>query len=319
MIKSLLFLNKEVNKNLFLASSKNKSYILKNLLISIYRKKNKNLNSSYFFNMYYKELFNKGSNLQTINKLDSYSHQLYNFNKTLEINTTILNRLISKLLYNYFSISISLKKSHKGLSDSIINKNSIYPIYISKPTFKHSTSKIEIVFFYFINKFIINKNNISSMRDSNFLSANQQNINRINLNSNIDNSLVEYTNINNNNNILSSKSALSYYIPVINKLMTSLIDNTKINSLSHILSIYYKKPVIIKPIQLKYSYNNSDIFSIRINKNLKKNSKFLNKLPREIYKNLPDNFNDTLYRNYNKILLNLGEKKYNRIFKDLKI
>ncbi|SMN22966.1 hypothetical protein, no similarity [Maudiozyma saulgeensis] len=130
-----------------------------------------------------------------------------------------------------------------------------------------------------------------------------------------------YYNIDNNNNN-------NYYNLIIN-----LINN--INKLSNILSYFYNKKVIIKPIKLSYIYLNNDIFSNFIsyltnnslnlnNKSLNLNNKtnidsifkeylnlFNNIIPLNINNNIKNNnINNINNNNINNIPINLLIYKY---------
>ena len=128
-----MLLNKDI-KSLDL-----KKWLLKNILLELNKNRlNKGLNNKEV-NKYLNELNNKGNKLQHLNTINTWSTQIYNYNKNVEINLIILDRLVTKLLYKLTTLKL-LKNNN-----NIILKN----ILISKPIFEHTTNRVNIKFYYY--------------------------------------------------------------------------------------------------------------------------------------------------------------------------
>ena len=84
--------------------------------------------------------------------MNSWSTQIYNYNKNNEINTLIKDIIIRKLLYKLITFKF-INKNNKSTED--LNKI----IIISKPIFEHSLNKLNIKFYYYNKSFYNNNNN----------------------------------------------------------------------------------------------------------------------------------------------------------------
>lgn len=250
-----------------------KQQILKNMLLKINKLKDLQSKRNPFASEIKRQTINKGSDLQSANDLAMFNHQIFKFNKALETNTVVLDRQVSGLLEKYLTVSLSLKSKTKGKQGhiaGITDKNTVNPIYLSSPVFKHSTSKVEISFFYYHNTTYKNGN--------------------------------KYYN-----------DFAKYYVPVINKLMASMSDNTNYNSLAFILEQYYNKKVVFKPKKLKYIYNNNEIFTQYVSKQVKNDARFASRLARVLQKIMPQISDETAAIKYNLRLISMTEAKVNRI------
>lgn len=154
---------------------------IKSLLLLLNNKRlNNHINVSYIWD-YLNELSNKGVKLQHLNNMNSWSSQIYKYNKREEINNVIYDRLVYKLLTKLLVLN---------------NINNTYRLIISKPIFEHNLNKLNIKFFYYVsynkNKNINNNNNNINLINNNY---------KLNINSKLINLL--NNNINNLSNILS--------------------------------------------------------------------------------------------------------------------
>nr|CDS14800.1 putative mitochondrial ribosomal protein VAR1 [Lachancea thermotolerans] len=137
----------ELNKDM-------KKWLLKNILLELNKNRlNKGLNNKEV-NKYMNELNNKGNKLQHLNTMNIWSTQIYNYNKNLEINTTILDKLVTKLLYKLTTLKL-LK------NNNVILKN----ILISKPIFEHTTNRVNIKFYYYYKSSGINNTNLNKINN----------------------------------------------------------------------------------------------------------------------------------------------------------
>nr|CCW77465.1 putative mitochondrial ribosomal protein VAR1 [Lachancea meyersii CBS 8951] len=143
LLKILLNNSDKLNKDM-------KKWLLKNILLELNKDRlNKGLNNKEV-NKYLNELKNKGNKLQHLNTMNIWSTQIYNYNKNLEINTIILDRLVTKLLYKLTTLKL-LKNNN-----NMILKN----ILISKPIFEHTTNRVNIKFYYYYkSSSLLNLNN----------------------------------------------------------------------------------------------------------------------------------------------------------------
>lgn len=130
--------------------------VLKNLLLNTLTLENNEAQNK-IINKYTSELNNKGNKLQHLNNLNSWTSQVFQFNKQLETNTVILDRLVTNLLYKLFSIKL-FNMNSTGLLSSVTNKQ----VLISKPIYEHSANRVNIKLFYYINyKELNNDSNIN--------------------------------------------------------------------------------------------------------------------------------------------------------------
>ena len=133
-MKNLNIIKNELNK--INNNNKNQVNLLKDLLLLLNNKRlNNSLNNKYIWN-YLNELSNKGVKLQHLNNMNTWSSQIYKFNKNEEININIYDRLVTKLLTKLLTININ---------------NNIFKLIISKPIFEHNINKVNIKFFYYIS------------------------------------------------------------------------------------------------------------------------------------------------------------------------
>lgn len=222
--------------------------------------------------------------------------------KNLLLNNIIINNNINTNINNNNNINNNILKNNKSNNWIINNYN-----YNNNNTINNIIN--DIITIRIIKK-IIN------------IRINKVLISKPVFNHTIDNLTIKfyYYNIDNNNNN-------NYYNIIIN-----LLNN--INKLSNILSYFYNKKVIIKPIKLSYIYLNNDIFSkyisYLINNSLNLNNKimninnktnvdsifkeylniFNNIIPLNINKNNNTNNNDYNNININNIPINLLIYKY---------
>lgn len=95
---------------------------------------NNNERNALYLNKYLREYNNKGTKLQNSNMMNSWTSQLYKYNKNEIMNTVLLDRLVSKLLIKLFIIKD--------------NNNNLSRIFINKPKFKHTINTVYINFNY---------------------------------------------------------------------------------------------------------------------------------------------------------------------------
>lgn len=239
---------------------------IKELLLLLNNKRlNRSLNKTYIWD-YLNELSNKGVKLQHLNNINSWSSQIYKFNKTEEINNTIYDRLVTKLLTKLLVLNIN---------------NKIYKLIISKPIFEHSINKVNIKFFYYlsyknINKNINNNNNLINNIYSNY---------KFNINSKLINLL--------NNNINSISNILSLYY---NKDVSFEPIQLKYN--------YMNSDILAKSLKIMNSSSKRSLSMNRI-KNLMNNMPKLNdKLISQTYINNINNIMFNKYNNIIKSINN---------------
>lgn len=160
----------------------NKKLILKNILLEINIKRINNIKTIYNNNNIVcsahqggtgavGDINNKNNKLQHLNNINTWNLQIYNYNKNIEINNTINDKLITKLLYKIITLRLNNNKTNK--------------IIISKPINQHSLNKLNIKFYYYIN----NNNNNNDINNNNnyYITIINKLINIIN--NNINNSL----------------------------------------------------------------------------------------------------------------------------------
>jgi hypothetical protein len=182
-MKNLNIIKNELNK--INNNNKNQVNLLKDLLLLLNNKRlNNSLNNKYIWN-YLNELSNKGVKLQHLNNMNTWSSQIYKFNKNEEININIYDRLVTKLLTKLLTININ---------------NNIFKLIISKPIFEHNINKVNIKFFYYISN--NNKNN-NINNDNNKLINRLYNNYKLSINDKLINLL--------NNNLNSISNILSLY------------------------------------------------------------------------------------------------------------
>ena len=146
----------------------NKKLILKNILLEINIKRINNIKT--IFNNNNIDINNKNNKLQHLNNINTWNLQIYNYNKNIEINNTINDKLITKLLYKIITLRLNNNKTNK--------------IIISKPINQHSLNKLNIKFYYYINN---NNNNDINNNNNYYITIINKLINIIN--NNINNSL----------------------------------------------------------------------------------------------------------------------------------
>lgn len=260
---------KLLDKLLKINNINNNKLLLKNLLLELNKLRLNNNINNLDINKYIKELSNKGNKLQHLNPINSWSTQIYNYNKNNEINTLIKDIIIRKLLYKLITFKF-INKNNKSTED--LNKI----IIISKPIFEHSLNKLNIKFYYYNKSFYNNNNNNNNLYYINMLSK------IINL-------------LNNDTNNLSK--ILSYYY---NKNVT--IEPIKL-SYNYLNSDIFSKSIsldnINKGIKNEYSrlLNNNlpKLNDKNISINYINNIKYINKLK---YNNIINNINNN---NNNKL------------------
>nr|CCW77433.1 putative mitochondrial ribosomal protein VAR1 [Lachancea sp. 'fantastica'] len=143
LLKILLNKENKLNKDM-------KKWLLKNILLELNKDRlNKGLNNKEV-NKYLNELNNKGNKLQHLNRMNTWSTQIYNFNKNIEINTIILDRLVTKLLYKLTTLKLLSNNTNTSITSNIL---------ISKPIFEHTTNRVNIKFYYYYKSSLVLNNN----------------------------------------------------------------------------------------------------------------------------------------------------------------
>lgn len=256
-----------INKDL---SVQYKKYLLKNMLINFNKHKEQKSQLNPFLSEIKSQFFNKGNNLQSLHDLNSNIHQIFKFNKNLEINTVMLDRRVSKLIKQFLTISLP-SASDKLSSSNQTNMKTVLPLYMSEPVFKHGSSQIEISFYYY-------QNFPEDTKRNRFYNKNAK-----------------------------------YYIPIVNKLFSSLTSNSSSSSLAFHLQQYYNKKVIIKPTKLKYIFTNNDIFAQYLTNTLKKQPNLARRLDRFITQFVPKIDDESIAIKYNLGLIEKTDEKLNKV------
>lgn len=257
-----------------------KQLLLKNMLLILNKNRlNKSLNNKEV-NKYINELNNKGNKLQHLNNINIWSNQIYNYNKNIEINTIILDKLVSKLLYKL--ITQKLLKN---------NNNILKNILISKPIFEHTVNRVNIKFFYYtslnnnnnkINNYylniisklinLLNNNNNNLSKILSYYYNKQVTIESIKLSYNYLNSDIFSQSINKdinkyNNGIKGQYSRLlNINIP---KLNDQIIAKSYINNINNINKLKYNNIINnlnnSSKLSINNIYNSLNIYNIPIN------------------------------------------------------
>nr|YP_008475099.1 ribosomal protein S3 [Wickerhamomyces pijperi]AGS44408.1 ribosomal protein S3 [Wickerhamomyces pijperi] len=177
-------------------------------------KTNKNL---ILLKHYLQEYNNKGTKLQSSNKMNNWLNQLYKFNKTSVVNTLLLDKLVSNLLIKLFTIKYINNKLNT------VSKGALREIYINKPQFKHTVNTVYIYFNY--NDTLLNINNKENYKEN-------YNLYYTSLSNSINNILGSYNfnkfNLNNISNYLSTLYNKEVVI-VPNKLKYNYNDSVILN------------------------------------------------------------------------------------------
>lgn len=177
-------------------------------------KTNKNL---ILLKHYLQEYNNKGTKLQSSNKMNNWLNQLYKFNKTSVVNTLLLDKLVSNLLIKLFTIKYINNKLNS------VSKGALREIYINKPQFKHTVNTVYIYLNY--NDTLLNINEKENNKEN-------YNLYYTSLANSINNILGSYNfnkyNLNNISNYLSTLYNKEVVI-VPNKLKYNYNDSTILN------------------------------------------------------------------------------------------
>nr|YP_009444448.1 ribosomal protein S3 [Torulaspora quercuum]APD15054.1 ribosomal protein S3 [Torulaspora quercuum]ATV99304.1 ribosomal protein S3 [Torulaspora quercuum] len=268
---------KLLNNKLY--NNNDKHLLLKTLLLELNKMRlSKNIINNKNINKYMNELNNKGNKLQHINNMNNWTTQIYNYNKNMEITTTMKDKLLIKLLYKFMTLKLNMN-----------NMNFMKKIIISKPIFQHTINNLNIKFYYY-NLSLYNNNN-----------TNNNNYNKYYMNM-----VSKMMNLLNNNNNNLSK-ILSYYYK---KKVT--IEPIKL-SYNYLNSDIFSKCISMGDIN-KYNNGIKNEYSRLLNNTIPKlndqtismnyinNIKYINKLK---YNNIINNMNNNL-KNTSKGLLNIN-------------
>lgn len=272
-------------KNYLLKNNNNKEINklwLKKILLELNKERlNKGLNNKEVIK-YINELKNKGVKLQHINNINTWSTQIYNYNKKEEINNIIIDNIVTKLLYKITTLKLINKNN---------NNNIIKDILISKPIYEHTVNKLNIKFYYYNNNNKLKNNNINNYYINivskliNLLNNDNNNISKIlsyyyNKQVTIEPIKLSYTYINSdifsksinkdinkyNNGIKGQYSRLLFNnIP---KLNDQIISKSYINNINNINNIKYNNII---------NYLNNNNNNNNINK-LNNNNNFINNI-----------------------------------------
>nr|APD15072.1 ribosomal protein S3 [Torulaspora quercuum] len=277
MMKNINLL-KLLNNKLY-NNNNDKHLLLKTLLLELNKMRlSKNIINNKNINKYMNELNNKGNKLQHINNMNNWTTQIYNYNKNMEITTTMKDKLLIKLLYKFMTLKLNMN-----------NMNFMKKIIISKPIFQHTINNLNIKFYYY-NLSLYNNNN-----------TNNNNYNKYYMNM-----VSKMMNLLNNNNNNLSK-ILSYYYK---KKVT--IEPIKL-SYNYLNSDIFSKCISMGDIN-KYNNGIKNEYSRLLNNTIPKlndqtismnyinNIKYINKLK---YNNIINNMNNNL-KNTSKGLLNIN-------------
>nr|YP_009444466.1 ribosomal protein S3 [Torulaspora microellipsoides]APD15089.1 ribosomal protein S3 [Torulaspora microellipsoides] len=256
--------------------------LLKTLLLELNKMRlYKNINNNNI-NKYMNELNNKGNKLQHLNNMNNWTTQIYNYNKNTEIMITMKDKLVTKLLYKFMTLKLSM----------ISRINFMKKIIISKPIFEHTINKLNIKFYYY---------NLSLYNNNNIINYNKYYMKMVSKLMNL---------LNNNNNNLSK--ILSYYY---NKKVT--IEPIKL-SYNYLNSDIFSKCISMGDIN-KYNNGIKNEYSRLLNNTIPKlndqvismnyinNIKYINKLKyNNIINNINNNNNNKLQLNINNIYNNMN-------------
>ncbi|WBF16363.1 ribosomal protein S3 (mitochondrion) [Saccharomyces uvarum] len=265
-----LKLLKMINKD----NLNNKKLMLKNILLEMNIKRMNNMKT--MFNNNNMDINNKNNKLQHLNNMNTWNTQIYNYNKNMEINNTMNDKLITKLLYKMMTLRLNNNKTNK--------------IIISKPINQHSLNKLNIKFYYYMN----NNNNNDMNNNNNYYMTminKLMNIMNNNMNNSLSNILSYYYNkrvtiepiklsyIYMNSDIFSkyislndmdkyNNGIMTNYQRMLNNIMPKLNDHNismnYINNMNNINNIKYNN--IITPYGINNNmnklYNNMNIDNI---------------------------------------------------------
>lgn len=202
------------NKQNLMKNNQKFTYLYKLSNNYVNNKTNKNL---ILLKHYLQEYNNKGTKLQSSNKMNNWLNQLYKFNKTSVVNTLLLDKLVSNLLIKLFTIKYINNKLNT------VSKGALREIYINKPQFKHTVNTVYIYFNY--NDTLLNINNKENYKEN-------YNLYYTSLSNSINNILGSYNfnkfNLNNISNYLSTLYNKEVVI-VPNKLKYNYNDSVILN------------------------------------------------------------------------------------------
>ncbi|GMM37202.1 mitochondrial 37S ribosomal protein [Saccharomycopsis crataegensis] len=254
-----------------------KQYILKNMLLNMNKLKAQQSQANKFIPEIRRQHFNKATNLQSPNDLAMFNHQVFKFNKHDEINSVILDRQVAKLIKQFLNVSVTMKGDKTAANNSKasagVDKKSICPIYISEPVFKHSTTEVEVSFYYYNN-----------FPDSSGRTP----------------------------NVYYNEDA-KYYVPIVNKLFNTLCGTTDKGGLANTFEEYYGKKVRIVPKKLIYPQNNNVIFAKYLSNQAQKNASYLKNIPRTLSRCMPNIADETAAIDYNLKLIGSAEDKIAKV------
>nr|YP_009155517.1 ribosomal protein S3 [Torulaspora globosa]AJG03042.1 ribosomal protein S3 [Torulaspora globosa] len=288
MTKNLNLL-KLLNNKLNIKNKDDNKLLLKTLLLELNKNRlSKNIIDNKDINKYMNELSNKGNKLQHMNNMNNWTTQIYNYNKNLEITTTMKDKILTKLLYKFMTLKLNMN-----------NMNFNKKIIISKPIFQHTINNLNIKFYYYNNSlYNINNNNYNTSGTMNIMnSMGGYYMTMVSKMMNL---------LNNNNNNLSK--ILSYYY---NKKVT--IEPIKL-SYNYLNSDIFSKCISMGDIN-KYKNGIKNEYSRLLNNTIPKlndqtismnyinNIKYINKLK---YNNIINNINNNNNNNNNNLKLNIN-------------
>lgn len=222
--------------------------------------------------------FNKGNTLQSHNDLMMFKHQIFKYNKNIEIDTVLLDRQVAKLVKQFLSVSPVPGTRANPKEPIMHDKRNLLPIYLSEPVFKHLTTSVNISFYYY-------------------------------------NNFEQQGSRNKENRFYNSKA--QYYVPLINRLMNALCGQGELRSLASVLENFYGKQVIIEPKKVKYVHNNTDIFAKFIANKVEKNALFIKRVGRDLKRSLPIIADDIAAIDYNVKLMDLAQSRISRATQQL--
>ena len=274
-----------------------KKNILKSIIYKLLINKINNIILLKNNNIIINKLNNNTNNLQKYNNTNDNLYNIYKFNNNNLLNILLKNNIVSNILIKYFNSLLH------GNSLKFINNFKNIKYIISKPIFKDTNNKLNIILFIY-NKYYnnINNNNINNnillirMIDNIYNNNNNNNINKIltklyNKNVTIEPIILKYDYF--NNNIFSNN--ISYNITTFNTYKneyTTILNNniTLLDRISIILNNTKYKNLIINIL------NNNLIYNISNNNN--NNNNIIN------------NINIKEYLNLNNTIYNLLNNKY---------
>ena len=209
-----------------------KKLILKDIIVKLLYNKIKMIKEISNKNKISIDISNNRNKLQKYNSNNNYIHNIYNYNNKNIINNMMINNMVSNILYKYFNSKINNK---------YINQYKYIKYIISKPIYKNTNDKLNIIIFIYNNynsNIINNKNNnillIRMIDNLNKINKNNMNLNEIlskiyNKNVIIEPIILKYDYFNNNifsknisNNINIYNTYKKEYSRILNNNITLL-------------------------------------------------------------------------------------------------